>query len=1477
MILFFQNFQVPKENPHKFETQCVLDTQLMDIIDGTATIDANMGMTQEFDTTFTHNDVRKSENTKQYEKDKNYVETDTNDDEKQKVISVLDKKSENVSKSGKKKDDIDMIAETKKTNEDSKIDHDIAMLLDDSIDVNMEQNSQLAETATEDTVTFIDNLLITQELNEESEKMINRSKKTDMDRTTCMTETDMDTGQGIERSPSPILNIKAIKRKLKTPPPLIVALEAFENFENVAMSLIKNTDFKTAKYLINSQILGKELCLDDDADILLGIERDKSPVFDFKSDELQLNSNELIPAKTDKVLSLQYIKDITEKPSEVLKDEILFSSDEEDFAQEEPQALPPTCALEIYSKNKTDILEKSMFVGFQTASNKSIEISGDSYKQAQIILSNHYSKAVEEFSLKELVEKCDNLKPTFENITNKAPKTKEACITKDVESVLNEFEDKIKKKEEHKCSNEYNEQTEMFIPNSSRNTKIVPLEKQSFDGFMTASNKTICMSDRALERCQNVFKDIDLNENFDAIEISENTDSAVEKKSCSNKTEEKIDVFLNADDKINDELLLEEFENIEMSLEEKESDSKAKEPVAFEGFKTANNKNVTISEEAMMKSKNIFQDIDLELKNQKNVDDQSYESYKKYVNQSSTSTTEFVGFKTANNNEIKISDEAFAKSKDVFKDIGKNKHKVKTIDDMISQPTTSKINFVGFKTANNKDIRISNDALSKTKHIFKDIDKEQTRIEIPINANQPSTSKTMLKKDSNKDNSKSDAPLSESEQILEDIAEDNFIHCEFDDPEPAFKGFKTGSDIEVKISQQAIEKQRQLFNDIIIDDNDSAKIISEKTEPDFVGFKTANNKAVKISAEEVEKCKNIFVNLDLIDPNEENRLFTDKNDEKNSGLKDFQTASKKPVTVSAYALAKSKRLYKDIDEVNDSTPEKIAKKSAEILENNKNIFLGSDPISSSNKTQLYKDKDEHFSFKGFQTASKKPVKVSADALAKSKIIFKDIDETNDSISEKIPNTTSFILKGFQTGNKKPVDINQKALIASKMLLDDLSNQKEDSRNDFVGFKTARIKDVNISEEAFAKSKKILDDIEDIHIAANVLSELKPKEEIFRGFQTANKIKVEVVKESLKKAKNLFDMNVFAKEDSGKSFAGFQTANNNKVTVSEQALAKSRKIFQDIDTKSDDTLSKIDNSVPDKDASEKFGKNYNFEFKTGFNEDITVFEDFEKGFAEHVEKDKKYVEERKTVYSKDLEIKKDTINIDKILNTQVVNDFEEDVCTEDFKDTSRPNKRSASPILFCPKAKKRKKFETPYKMNPKTITDIHKDTEVPKQTNITFKEHYKKNKKYTLKDLTDFEKGNNKTDPYIFNFTLENILNFEFDEDRNDYKEGKTTIEELKQIFTEGTDKKLIPDGWLDIHLKLILWKLISYEIRFPNALGKVCTVKNVIDQLKYRYDKELYNAERSVLRKILEKDDVPNKTMVLCVAGVYLDGASVVR
>ncbi|XP_076636941.1 breast cancer type 2 susceptibility protein [Colletes latitarsis] len=102
--------------------------------------------------------------------------------------------------------------------------------------------------------------------------------------------------------------------------------------------------------------------------------------------------------------------------------------------------------------------------------------------------------------------------------------------------------------------------------------------------------------------------------------------------------------------------------------------------------------------------------------------------------------------------------------------------------------------------------------------------------------------------------------------------------------------------------------------------------------------------------------------------------------------------------------------------------------------------------------------------------------------------------------------------------------------------------------------------------------------------------------------------------------------------------------------------------------------------------------------------------------------------------------------------------------------------------------------------------------------------------------------------------------------------GYAGITEIMRAFlaSPGVDPNLVPTGWVKNHYRWIVWKLASMDrimlgsVILPRAL----TPDRVMMELKYRYDREIDRSERSALRKILEKDDVPSKRMILCVSSI---------
>lgn len=276
-----------------------------------------------------------------------------------------------------------------------------------------------------------DNIIIDDVDTNSSNMKVNKDVTSEMDTLTCI-ECDIITNNPIPqdnhheienddhkydqdagRSTSPVLN------GIRITPPLVFSLYTFEKFENLVHPIIeKHTDLKIAKNIINSQIFGSELLIanhfneDDGKDGLVLHKKDN--IYSNNND----NTTEKDTIKSDKNEMpnspeiFDVIDDDNQNPTQAqkvvkteLKDEILFSSDEEDeYLHKEVQELPLTCALETSLYETSYVLDKTMYVGFQTASNKSIQISTDSFTKAKSILSTVVN---DETSLQDLVEIFD--------------------------------------------------------------------------------------------------------------------------------------------------------------------------------------------------------------------------------------------------------------------------------------------------------------------------------------------------------------------------------------------------------------------------------------------------------------------------------------------------------------------------------------------------------------------------------------------------------------------------------------------------------------------------------------------------------------------------------------------------------------------------------------------------------------------------------------------------------------------------------------------------------------------------------------------------------------------------------------------------------------------------------------------------------------------------------------------------------------
>lgn len=78
--------------------------------------------------------------------------------------------------------------------------------------------------------------------------------------------------------------------------------------------------------------------------------------------------------------------------------------------------------------------------------------------------------------------------------------------------------------------------------------------------------------------------------------------------------------------------------------------------------------------------------------------------------------------------------------------------------------------------------------------------------------------------------------------------------------------------------------------------------------------------------------------------------------------------------------------------------------------------------------------------------------------------------------------------------------------------------------------------------------------------------------------------------------------------------------------------------------------------------------------------------------------------------------------------------------------------------------------------------------------------------------------------------------------------------EASLLASKNVDPTLVSSEWIRNHYRWIVWKLASMEQRMPALFARSClTPKNVLEQLKYRYDREIDNCQRSALKRIIEQ------------------------
>lgn len=105
----------------------------------------------------------------------------------------------------------------------------------------------------------------------------------------------------------------------------------------------------------------------------------------------------------------------------------------------------------------------------------------------------------------------------------------------------------------------------------------------------------------------------------------------------------------------------------------------------------------------------------------------------------------------------------------------------------------------------------------------------------------------------------------------------------------------------------------------------------------------------------------------------------------------------------------------------------------------------------------------------------------------------------------------------------------------------------------------------------------------------------------------------------------------------------------------------------------------------------------------------------------------------------------------------------------------------------------------------------------------------------------------------------NALYWAFEED-GERKGVEAASEALKKAGCT-----LLEREWLQNHWSLIIWKLANTVLMWPATQAERWSFREVLNQLLYRYEREINRCQRPAIRLIQERDASPNAVMILCV------------
>ncbi|XP_067211842.1 breast cancer type 2 susceptibility protein homolog [Linepithema humile] len=946
------------------------------------------------------------------------------------------------------------------------------------------------------------------------------------------------------------------------------------------------------------------------------------------------------------------------------------------------------------------------------------------------------------------------------------------------------------------------------------NNKIkIQEEKISKIGFQTAHGKPVNISGQALSKAKALFAEFD----------DTSTPIIAEKTSAPNKEEKTVGI-----------------------------------KISNFGFQTARGTSMNISEEALSRAKTLFatefDDISTPTVAEKT------SGCKKEGKELETKVSNF-GFETARGTSINISEEALSRAKTLF---------ATELDD-ISTPTVAektsgckkedkeleaKVPNFGFQTARNTSINISEQALSRAKTLF---------------AGELNEISTVAEKASG---------CKKEDKVLE-AKVSNF-------------GFQTARGTSINISEQALSKAKTLFTTEF--DDISTPTVAEKASgckeedkeleakvPNF-GFQTARGTSINISEQALSKAKTLFTTEfdDISTPTVAEKASGCKEEDKELEAKvpnfGFQTARNTSNNISEQALSRAKTLF--AGELNEIST--VAEKASGCKKEDK----------------VLEAKVPNF---GFQTARNTSINISEQALSRAKTLFAGelstltVAEKTSAHKEEKAVEVKVSNFGFQTARGSCINISEQALSEAKSLFanqlndpldtdiaENIEHNNEDAKrrdltNTHSGIETASGQPITVSSNALKERALVSSYVnENSPVVENALLQKRKRSEINSDESTplGRSCASEMKKARLS---NEFQGRKLFSNDSDVDMDNDEILNLKRHASSIASFVPgSPKRDTEEPSKSHAAGSPIIGGQPILRKTKSLG--YRREKNRASKVDKTEIENVSPN-----EKARKNVSSKKSDDSEsNVETQPATENItesSEYSDNQIMMAFI-DESTKILQDRLAAALEQEKIITAKRRCGSKQSIGYLYlykQTNSNARLSLREISNGAPPVPRSYQELIDRRIPPNILSITaatavcykfrcsDFY-GNDMARSNVHGIQMEDNVRLIMDEN------GYVGIWEFLRAFlaSTGVDPNLVPARWIENHYRWIVWKLASMDrMTFGSAeLPRALTPSRVMAQLKYRYDREIDRSERPAIRRILEKDDVASKRMILCVSSI---------